>query len=305
MIAGVYPLPDPAPREQVSRDYPGAGYAVLRRGEGRDATWLCLKYGPHGGGHGHPDKLNFILYSRGTILGFDPGTGLYGPPIHGEWRKTTLAHNTLVVDEENQAPATGASLAFVSTASWSGVLADAGPIYPGVTYRRAVALVGRDLVLVLDMVSAEKEHTFDLVYHEAGGWTAGLQGPAAAVPDKIGYKYLAGMKVVSGALPLVSSGTVDVGISVAALQRHEVWAGTGAGTTADVRVPCVLTRVRGKDAAVAWAIRIGEHVPSVRISRTAKGFAAEASAEGRTYRLIAEPDGKEKLRLDLGPGPGR
>ncbi len=77
-----------------------------------DATWLCLKYGPHGGGHGHPDKLNFVLYSRGQILGVDPGTAAYGVPIQNEWYKSTLAHNTLVVDEENQKPAEGKSLAF-------------------------------------------------------------------------------------------------------------------------------------------------------------------------------------------------
>jgi hypothetical protein len=298
MIAGVYPLPVPMQREPISRNFVGAGYAVLRHGAGKDATWLCLKYGPHGGGHGHPDKLNFIFYSSGTILGFDPGTGLYGPPIHGEWRKTSLAHNTLVVDEANQEPATGASLAFISSKSWSGVLADAGPIYPGVSYRRAVALIGHDLVLVLDMVSADKGHDFDLIYHNTGEWTGKLQGEAARVPDKVGYKYLDGMKIISGPLPLLRSGPLSVGISVAALQPDEVWAGTGAGTTADVRVPCVLTRIHGEEAAVAWAIHIGDESLAVKISRVGTGFSAETSADGKRYRFIADPDAKNKLRLE-------
>ena len=64
------------------------------------ATWLCLKYGPHGGGHGHPDKNNFVLYARGKVLFPDPGTRPYGSPLHNGWDKITLAHNTLVVDGE-------------------------------------------------------------------------------------------------------------------------------------------------------------------------------------------------------------
>jgi hypothetical protein len=56
-------LPTAPPRATASANYPDSGYAMLAKGGEEDSTWLCLKYGPHGGGHGHPDKLGFALYA--------------------------------------------------------------------------------------------------------------------------------------------------------------------------------------------------------------------------------------------------
>ena len=100
-------------------------------------TWLCLKYGPHGGGHGHPDKNNFILFGGGHVLFPDPGTRPYGSPLHTEWDRATIAHNTLVVDGASQAPATGKSLAFGPNYA----MTDAGAIYPGVRFVRTAAML--------------------------------------------------------------------------------------------------------------------------------------------------------------------
>jgi hypothetical protein len=55
---------------------PNAGVATLRV-RGSDHT-LALKFGPHGGGHGHFDKLTFISYANGKHLAVDPGTQAYG-----------------------------------------------------------------------------------------------------------------------------------------------------------------------------------------------------------------------------------
>jgi hypothetical protein len=52
----------------ASRNAETSGYAILQRGDGPQATWLCLKYGPHGGGHGHFDKNHFVLYARGQAV---------------------------------------------------------------------------------------------------------------------------------------------------------------------------------------------------------------------------------------------
>jgi hypothetical protein len=95
-----------------SGNYQRSGYAILARGKSEQATWLCLKYGPHGGGHGHPDKLNFVLYARGQVIAPDPGTARYGLPVQSGWYRTTLAHNTLTVDETSQKPSEGKCIAF-------------------------------------------------------------------------------------------------------------------------------------------------------------------------------------------------
>ena len=71
LILGVNELPKAATAAMPSHNYTAAGYAVLRHGEGEQATWLAMKYGPHGGGHGHPDKLSFVLYSQGQVIDED------------------------------------------------------------------------------------------------------------------------------------------------------------------------------------------------------------------------------------------
>jgi hypothetical protein len=179
-----------------SHNLAGSGYAILQNGHDEQATWLCVKYGPHGGGHGHPDKNSFVLYSRGEIVATDAGTHAYGSPLHRDWDKTTLAHNTLVMDETSQAPATGISLAFGTEQGIDYSMTDAGRIYPGVSFVRTVAMIDRNLIVFVDQVEATSPHTFDLVYHQSGKWSD-LEGtrsqdhfkiwPSPRVP---GYKHL-------------------------------------------------------------------------------------------------------------------
>ncbi len=167
---GVPTLPAAPVEERRSANHPKSGYAILCKGKGTDATWLCMKYGPHGGGHGHPDKLGFILYAKGHVLGLDPGACRYGLPIRFDWYKTTAAHNTLVIDQESQNPADGRSIAFGSEKDVDYSVCDAGPIHDGVRFTRTAAMVSRDLIVFVDQITSDAEHTYDVVYHERGQW---------------------------------------------------------------------------------------------------------------------------------------
>lgn len=298
LLCGVPSLPAASDRESATRNYTSAGYAVLQQGNDANATWLCMKYGPHGGGHGHPDKLNFILYSRGEVLGFDPGTGKYGAPIHEAWQKASIAHNTLTVDQANQKGVTGSSLAFVSKPEYAAALADAGPIYSGVVYRRAVAVVGADMVLVLDLVSSDKDHTYDLAYHNDGRWVEAPKGTPAKLPDLPSYRYFADMVQAAAPLPLIEKGALKVGLAVASAGGGERLAGTGAGKTSNQRVPCVLWHVSGKRAVVAWAIHLGGVVPTVSVKAAEAGFVVQAGANGKTCRMTVNPEAKDKLKVE-------
>jgi hypothetical protein len=105
----------------ASADLPDFGVAVLRgpaasrsdREPGGDdrRTFLLLKYGRHGGGHGHPDKLGIIL-AGGARLSPDLGTPGYGIALNETWYRHTLSHNTVLLDGQPQPPATGRLLAF-------------------------------------------------------------------------------------------------------------------------------------------------------------------------------------------------
>lgn len=90
---------------------------ILRTGKGLDQTMLLMKYGAHGGGHGHYDKLHFILFDQGNEVIPDYGYARWVnvEPKHGgryldennTYAKHTIAHNTVVVDQKTQGGYTG------------------------------------------------------------------------------------------------------------------------------------------------------------------------------------------------------
>jgi hypothetical protein len=305
LFTGVEPLPEPPAQARGSRNFQESGYAILEHGNGDNAAWVCLKYGPHGGGHGHPDKLNVSLYAHGLLLGLDPGTAAYGVPIQKEWFRTTLAHNTLTVDETCQKPAEGKCLAFGTDPAQglSAALAEAGDIYPGVTYRRAVGLFGEDLVLLVDLIEAESERTFDLAWHNAGTWTEPPAGESLTMPEKIGYMHLHDMVRTDALPPVAASDTVQIGLAVASSTGGETWAGRGFNARPEQRPVAVLHRVRGTAAVVVLAISLnGDTVPEVKVTGVPGRALATATVSGKTYRLSASPSAPSPLVLDGSAG---
>jgi hypothetical protein len=167
-----------------------SGNAVLRAA-GSDHA-VAFKFGPHGGWHGHYDKLGFVSYARGGIMGVDPGTQSYAAPTHNTWDKVTIAHNTVVVDEQNQAEAAGRALAFVALPGISAVRADAGPAYRQAALQRSLVLTPEYLLDIAEARSTDgAPHRFDWVYHNYGAAATGLAlSPYTAFPASNGYQHL-------------------------------------------------------------------------------------------------------------------
>ena len=102
----------PRPRSAV---LPHSGFAMVRSDDKLDRQSLALlKFGPHGGSHGHPDKLAVTLYARGEPAAADLGTQGYGIGLHGDWYRQTASHNTVLVSGRKQPPATGRLLYFAA-----------------------------------------------------------------------------------------------------------------------------------------------------------------------------------------------
>lgn len=299
----------PAPKaEWKSANYPRSGYAILAKGEGEQATWLCMKYGPHGSGHGHPDKLNFVLYAKGHVLGIDPGTTRYGLPLQKEWHRTTLAHNTLTVDEQSQKAAEGRCIAFGAENGVDYAVCDAGDIYDGVSFTRTAALLDENLIVFIDRIKSDKEHTFDLAYHERGKWTTVPVGTAWAPPDKLGYMHLRdaisskadggitlGCEVAKDPTPALPTLGREhpVTIQLAGGEPTEVITATGVGSNTADRVPVAIFRRHGKETTFVWCISLNGK--AARIERLDAGDAtaiAVTSASGKKWNLIANPDKK-------------
>lgn len=242
-------LPASAAKSLGSRNSTASGYAILERGEGAQATWLCLKYGPHGGGHGHPDKNNFVLYARGRVLFPDPGTRPYGSPLHNGWDKTTIAHNTLVVDGKSQAEATGKSLAFGDNYA----MTDAGAIYPGVRFIRTAVMVSENVILFVDRVTSDKPHTFDLATHLAGAWRNLPPGEPVTLPP---YEYLRDALARKASSAITLGTDAGAAMTLAGIEPTDVITATGVGKSTEDRVPMAIFRRTAQQADYIWAVSL-------------------------------------------------
>ncbi|MBI5302081.1 MAG: heparinase II/III family protein [Chloroflexi bacterium] len=190
LLWGADNLPSASAPAQASIALPKAGYAILRAG---DERYLALDFGPHGGGHGHYDKLGYITFGLGRTLALDPGTHSYAAASHNTWDKMTVAHNTIVVDEQNQAEATGNLQRFVGLPAFSLATADAGAAYKTAAITRTLALTP-DYWLDLTRVTSldRAAHRFDWIYHNPGSLTTPISlAPYTALPKKNGYEHLA------------------------------------------------------------------------------------------------------------------
>lgn len=188
LLYGPERLPQIAEKDypRRSRAFVSTGCAVLAgAGESSQLTQLVFKFGPHGGRHGHPDKLSFALWGFGQAISQDLGTAGYGDAEGTKWYRSTLAHNTVVVDGQSQPPATGRLREFrASEDSEFGVLDgevdwNDGP-YAGVKMRRVLLHRGAVLIDIVDCTGG-LDRRFELAQRFAGQF-ADTQARGEAVP---------------------------------------------------------------------------------------------------------------------------
>jgi len=257
---GVDTLPQPEKSALQSHNDPSGGYGVLQRGTGQQATWLCLKYGPHGGGHGHYDKLTFVLYAGGQTICPDAGTRGYGSKLHEDWDKTTLAHNTLTANLSSQKQARGRCLAFGSDNGADYAMAEAGPVYEGLRFVRTAALLSTNLLVFVDQVQADKEQLLDVACHLNGAWEDLPAGEKFEPPNASAYRYLQGttQRTLTAGMSLKCRGA-DKNLRLIVLAGDtptDIITGTGIGKDTSDRVPVVLFRRRAPQSTFVWGLSL-------------------------------------------------
>ncbi len=136
------------------------GYGILRGTDGGGETFLLMDYGRHGGVHGHPDKLNLILFADGDELAGEPQGYRYEDRRHAEWSRPTIAHWTLSVDEHSQAATTGKLLVFYDAGDIKVIRGQADGAYTGVGLDRTVVQMPGYIVDVY-RGWGQGTHTFD------------------------------------------------------------------------------------------------------------------------------------------------
>ncbi|MBV9470552.1 MAG: alginate lyase family protein [Abitibacteriaceae bacterium] len=185
-------LPEPQATTYPSTVFGNLGYAILRQPN----IYALMDYGPHGGVHGHYDKLNLVLFGtgaggKGDELGGEPVFHRYEDPLHDEWTKQTVAHNTMTVDEQSQLACTGELQLFESTPQVKLMRAQA-LAYPGALLDRTV-IVTSDAILDLYHGRSAFARTWDRTFRYQGKlaqFPTAPVGNAAPLGQRDGYQHL-------------------------------------------------------------------------------------------------------------------
>lgn len=179
-------LLDPRPRL-----FPAAGMAILRSGDTADQQIMATLDFGRNVMHGALDRNQITLCAFGKIFSHGPGSsynvGSGGitrgddPRLGSFISHGSLGQNVVVVDAQDQMPAIGKLLAFSEEPEFQVAVSRVDGIQPGVSHIRGVVHTA-GLVVVLDRMISDVEHTYDFVYHNFGamsigdGWTAKPHG---------------------------------------------------------------------------------------------------------------------------------
>ena len=219
-------LPKSSALEQKSERFDRTGMTILRRP--RTSLYALLRSGRFEGGHDHPDRLNLILYGLGQQLAPDLGTCGYGVPLLG-WYKSTVAHNTLVLDEKSQDPhqSDAACVFFQDEPDFAAAAVRVTRVYPDAEMTRTIVALD-DALIDYCRVRSAKDHTIDWVYHNTGQLVGDL-APATLATAIPRYEYLEDVRV--GQVGNLSSSVGQVGnlsSKVAATSSSHSTAETGS-----------------------------------------------------------------------------
>ncbi|MBI3923639.1 MAG: heparinase II/III family protein [Armatimonadetes bacterium] len=296
-----------------------SGLVALRRGSGAGAVCAMIDYGIHGGHHGHPDKLNLVLYALGREVVLDVGRITYSVPEYETWARTTVAHNTVVLDRKNQEATEGQLLDFRNTKDYAECLCVSKGAYPGFTLKRCLVLGDAWLVDVL-AVSGDHSVTMDWLLHARGDLAPGLAGgreltgkplPTGALGRDNGYQHLTDLKEWEcSESPVLRFAQPDGKVlSVHCLESvpTSIYTGNGIGHNLGDRVPFVLRRREAAETCFVTVYDLsgaGDAISGVQSQPLDLRGRRKATVEGSRVRFGIRGTTQE-LRLDLRESPGK
>lgn len=171
-------------RAPETKMFPEEGHFFIKKGDHKREIYLHVDAAPLGylsiAAHGHADALSFFLHVDGIPFLADAGTYTYHS--EPEWRayfKGTLAHNTIRVDEQDQAVNGGpclwlnhfeTELAHYEDNEDEAIVraGHSGYAHLGVTHKRTYQFLKRqDLVVITDEIIADdsKMHVYEIPFH--------------------------------------------------------------------------------------------------------------------------------------------
>jgi hypothetical protein len=277
LLWGADELPSAVGLELPSRDFEGLGAAVMRSGSGDDQVYLHLA-----------------------------GRLAYGAPLHGQWYRQTIAHNTLTVDGVSQRPTEGRLTLFHDGEAAKIMRAECDTAYDGVAMRRTTLLADGYLIDIFE-VASEDQHTYDWAWHNIERFQERPLGSAPAEPlaDGNGYQHIADMQRADGATDWDAEFAVeDAGgarLIMLGEAGTEVYSGEGLLGRSVARCPMVIARRECANTTFIsvvnwWKQGDGPSVESLEFVPVTSGGGELGPDEALGLRLI-KADGEDLLLL--------
>jgi Heparinase II/III-like protein/Heparinase II/III N-terminus len=167
---------------QNSKFFPEGGYFAMRDGWSESDNYLlvdCGEIGSLNGGHGHSDALAVEMAIGGKTLLVDAGTYTYheSDEMRDHFR-TTIAHNTLMIDEKSQSEP-GGKFSWKTRAKvnvQSRISEDRFDFFEGshdgyerlsdpATHQRSILFLKNDYFIMRDFVETKGIHDYALNFH--------------------------------------------------------------------------------------------------------------------------------------------
>ena len=167
-------------------------------------------------------------------------------PLHQEWYRTTIAHNTVTVDGANQGVADGAAGQWLAEGQVTRFTGSADAVYPGVKLSRELRLSPGQLEDRF-VCASETEHIYDWAFHAPGKLTVSVKtvprdGPLGAAN---GYQHVT--EVASASTDEVwtaewENGGAKLTLRFKAAAGTQVFTGVGPGRDPADKVPVLIVR---------------------------------------------------------------
>jgi hypothetical protein len=139
-----------------------SGFIVGRKA-GNPLSYLA-DFGPHGGSHGHYDKLHVTIQYEGGTFTPDLGVVPYGSSLRKQWFAETVSHNTVSIDGQSQAEHSGLCKLFTESEQAVYTWLQSDGAYEGCILNRHLLLSGEWLLDWFE-VQLSEERTIDWWMH--------------------------------------------------------------------------------------------------------------------------------------------
>jgi len=274
---------EPATVAAGSTLFGSLGYGILRD----TGKYALMDYGPHGGVHGHYDKLNLLLFSNpiggaGDEMGGEPKFYKYEDQLHGQWTTQTVAHNTMSVDGGSQMANDGKLLIYEAASDIQVMRAQSDRSYPGVLLDRTV-VVTPDAVLDLFAGRSAIEHTWNRTLRFTGKLNGLPAMPADAKPlgKEDGFQHIkvaATQSASNGWKGVWNNKAGAFNVLLAGVPNQQVVLGVGpddgelalaqqSGKSSDFAAVYGLDGWKNDAQTVKWLSKIGDAVQAVELTQ--------------------------------------